>query len=30
LRAVRLAPDGALIVTTSNGDNDSVLRIDPV
>ena len=30
LRAARLAPDGALIVTTSNGDNDSVLRVDPV
>jgi aldose sugar dehydrogenase len=30
LRAVRLAPDGALFVSTSNGDDDKVLRIDPV
>jgi glucose/arabinose dehydrogenase len=30
LRAVRLAPDGALFVSTSNGDDDRVLRIDPV
>lgn len=29
LRAVRLAPDGALFVATSNGDDDKVLRIDP-
>jgi len=29
LRAARLAPDGGLIVTTSNGSNDKVLRIDP-
>lgn len=30
LRAVRLAPDGALLVSTSNGSDDRVLRIDPV
>jgi aldose sugar dehydrogenase len=30
LRSVRLGPDGALFVTTSNGSNDSVLRVDPV
>ncbi|MFV0462121.1 MAG: PQQ-dependent sugar dehydrogenase [Nostocoides sp.] len=30
LRAARTAPDGALLVTTSNGDNDKVLRITPV
>jgi aldose sugar dehydrogenase len=30
LRAVRLAPDGALFVSTSNGDDDKVLRVDPV
>ncbi|WP_232660610.1 PQQ-dependent sugar dehydrogenase [Pseudonocardia sp. TRM90224] len=30
LRAVRLAPDGALIVTTSNGTSDKVLRVTPV
>jgi glucose/arabinose dehydrogenase len=30
LRGVRVSPDGALFVTTSNGDDDSVLRIDPV
>ena len=30
LRAVRLAPDGSLFVSTSNGDDDKVLRIDPV
>lgn len=30
LRAVRLAPDGALLVSTSNGGDDRVLRIDPV
>jgi len=29
LRAVRTGPDGALFVTTSNGDDDRVLRIDP-
>ncbi len=29
LRAVRLGPDGALFVTTSNGEDDKVLRIDP-
>jgi glucose/arabinose dehydrogenase len=29
LRAVRTAPDGALFVTTSNGSDDKVLRIDP-
>jgi glucose/arabinose dehydrogenase len=29
LRAVRLAPDGALFVSTSNGDDDKVLRLDP-
>jgi len=30
LRAVRQAPDGSLFVSTSNGDDDKVLRIDPV
>ncbi|HET6260570.1 PQQ-dependent sugar dehydrogenase [Pseudonocardia sp.] len=30
LRAVRVAPDGALFVSTSNGTDDRVLRIDPV
>ena len=30
LRAVRTGPDGALFVSTSNGDDDKVLRIDPV
>ncbi len=30
LRAVRAAPDGSLFVSTSNGDDDQVLRIDPV
>lgn len=30
LRAARLAPDGALILTTSNGEDDKVLRVDPV
>jgi aldose sugar dehydrogenase len=29
LRAARSGPDGALYVTTSNGDNDKVLRITP-
>ncbi|HVW39906.1 MAG TPA: PQQ-dependent sugar dehydrogenase, partial [Amycolatopsis sp.] len=29
LRAARTAPDGALYVTTSDGDNDKVLRITP-
>jgi glucose/arabinose dehydrogenase len=29
LRAVRTGPDGALFVSTSNGDDDRVLRIDP-
>ncbi|MQA15004.1 MAG: PQQ-dependent sugar dehydrogenase [Pseudonocardiaceae bacterium] len=29
LRAARLGPDGALYVTTSNGDDDKVLRIAP-
>jgi Glucose/sorbosone dehydrogenases len=30
LRAVRLAPDGALLVTTSNGTDDKVLRVEPI
>jgi aldose sugar dehydrogenase len=30
LRAARLGPDGALYVTTSNGGDDAVLRVDPV
>ncbi len=30
LRSVRTGPDGALYVSTSNGDDDKVLRIDPV
>jgi aldose sugar dehydrogenase len=30
LRAVRLGPDGALYVSTSNGSNDQVLRVTPV
>jgi aldose sugar dehydrogenase len=30
LRAVRLGPDGALYVSTSNGDDDQVLRVSPV
>jgi aldose sugar dehydrogenase len=30
LRAVRLAPDGALLVSTSNGDDDKILRLAPV
>ncbi|HEX2301702.1 MAG TPA: PQQ-dependent sugar dehydrogenase [Pseudonocardiaceae bacterium] len=29
LRAVRAGPDGALYVTTSNGDDDKVLRVAP-
>lgn len=29
LRAVRRGPDGALYVTTSNGDDDKVLRVTP-
>ena len=29
LRAARLGPDGALYVTTSNGDDDKLLRITP-
>jgi len=29
LRAVRTGPDGALLVSTSNGTGDSVLRVDP-
>jgi len=29
LRAVRTGPDGALFVSTSNGDDDKVLRVDP-
>ena len=29
LRAVRSGPDGALYVTTDNGDNDKVLRLTP-
>jgi glucose/arabinose dehydrogenase len=29
LRVARLGPDGALFVTTSNGDDDAVLRISP-
>ncbi len=29
LRAVRPGPDGALYVTTSNGENDKVLRVSP-
>jgi aldose sugar dehydrogenase len=29
LRAARLAPDGALYVTTTNGDNDKLLRVTP-
>jgi len=29
LRAARSGPDGALYVTTSDGDNDKVLRIAP-
>jgi len=30
LRAVRLGPDGALYVSTSNGTNDEVLRVTPI
>jgi aldose sugar dehydrogenase len=30
IRAVRSGPDGALFVSTSNGTDDQVLRIDPV
>ncbi|MCX6464392.1 MAG: PQQ-dependent sugar dehydrogenase [Pseudonocardiales bacterium] len=30
LRAVRLAPDGALLLSTSNGSDDRILRVDPV
>ena len=29
LRAARLGPDGALYVTTTNGDNDKLLRVTP-
>lgn len=29
LRAARLGPDGALYITTTNGDNDMVLRVTP-
>ena len=29
LRAVRLAPDGTLFVSTSNGSDDKILRVDP-
>ncbi|MGL4745114.1 MAG: PQQ-dependent sugar dehydrogenase [Dermatophilaceae bacterium] len=29
LRAARLGPDGALYVTTSNGDDDQLLRVSP-
>jgi glucose/arabinose dehydrogenase len=29
LRAARLGPDGALYVTTTNGDDDKLLRITP-
>jgi glucose/arabinose dehydrogenase len=29
LRAARLGPDGALYVTSSNGDDDSLIRISP-
>ena len=29
LRAVRPGPDGALYVTTSNGEDDKVLRVSP-
>jgi glucose/arabinose dehydrogenase len=30
LRAVRLGPDGALYVSTSNGSDDQVLRVTPI
>jgi glucose/arabinose dehydrogenase len=30
LRAVRLGPDGALYVSTSNGTDDEVLRVTPI
>lgn len=30
LRAVRLTPDGALLVSTSNGGDDRVLRVAPI
>lgn len=30
LRGARLAPDGALLLTTDNGSDDRVLRVDPV
>jgi glucose/arabinose dehydrogenase len=30
IRAVRLAPDGALLLSTSNGEDDRILRVDPV
>ena len=30
LRAVRTGPDGALFVSTSNGSDDKILRVDPV
>ncbi|HVK21308.1 MAG TPA: PQQ-dependent sugar dehydrogenase [Actinokineospora sp.] len=29
LRAARTAPDGSLYITTSNGDNDKLLRVTP-
>jgi glucose/arabinose dehydrogenase len=29
LRAARMGPDGALYVTTTNGDDDKLLRIAP-
>jgi aldose sugar dehydrogenase len=29
-RSVRLGPDGALFISTSNGEDDRVLRVDPV
>lgn len=29
LRAARLGPDGALYITTTNGDNDKLLRVTP-
>ncbi len=30
IRAVRTAPDGALLLSTSNGSDDRILRIDPI